>query len=953
MQPDTHNPSAAASHPSEAKTRKELIDPALVQAGWNLHDPQQVRFEIPVDDVDPAAWQVLRKKLAETRATWQITAADLPAGVCDYALYRPNGEIIAIVEAKKTSVDPRLAQAQAEFYVREIEQRQSFRPFVFLANGQEIYFWDVGQANTRLVAGFFSPADLDNLLFLRQHQQPLHTAPINTAIVDRSYQHEAIRRVGEAFAQGKRKALLVMATGTGKTRTVMALVDIFLRTNQARRVLFVADRDPLVEQALTDGFQQHLPHEPCARITSRNVGALAGRLLTMTLQSLSSLYPKLSPGFFDLIIFDEVHRSIFNQWNEVLHYFDARMIGLTATPAGFVDRNTFLAFDCDEGAPTFLYGFKEAVAEGYLVDYWLYEAKTKFQRKGIKGVDLSEEERHALIEQGLDPDEIDFSGTDLERTVSNRDTLRRQWEEIWDVAYKDQSGQQPGKTIVFALSQEHALRLAEVFAEMYPQFPGLVSVITYKSNYKRLPLNQFKREDRPRIAITVDLLETGVDVPETVNLVFMKPVQSYIKLWQMIGRGTRSQAACKRLDWLPEGTKQRFLIMDFWENDFEKAPETEATQSLPVLVTLFNTRLKLLEQHLNNQGLPECRHIIADLRAQIARIPIETFSVKKIYPQIEQAWDDGFWRWLTLSKLSFLRMKVGPLLRYVPGVDVDAATFTSKVERLKLQRITGKDTNATVQSIAEDVSRLPDFVFNDPQRGPITRLALAPEQMQAATPEQLDQVVDLLADQMKNRRDKPNPFLLLDLPDMIDMRGYILLHGGSEPVYVDEYRRRVDERVFELAAGHPTIAAIERGEPVSDAQLIALERTLRQELGGKGLELSEDNVRRAYGMKVGSLMEFLRQVWEITGIPDYQEIVDRQFEAYITGHAFNANQIKFLRTLKTVLARKRRLHLADLYDPPLTSFGADVADRWFTEAERADILTFAETLRVVGEERAD
>jgi type I restriction enzyme R subunit len=944
-------PSGAALN--EARTRKALIDPALERAGWDLQNPQQVRFEIPVDDVDAATWQALQQKLAETRATYQITTEELPAGVCDYALYRPNGDIIAIVEAKKTSIDPRLAQAQVEFYVTEIAKRQNFRPFAFLTNGHDIYFWDIGSANKRLVAGFFSPADLDNLLFIRQNQHPLNTTQINNAITDRSYQHEAVRRVGEAFTQGKRKALLVMATGTGKTRVVMSLVDMFLRTNQARRVLFVADRDALVEQALTEGFQQHLPHEPCERITSRNVGKLTGRLFAVTLQSLSRLYNKLSPGFFDLIIFDEVHRSIFNQWKDVLSYFDARMIGLTATPADFVDRNTFLAFECDDGTPTFLYSFKEAVDEGYLVDYWLYEAKTKFQRRGIKGVDLSEEERNALIEQGVDPDELDFSGTDLERKVSNRDTLRRQWEEIWQETHKDQSGQQPGKTIVFALSQEHALRLAEVFEEMYPQFPGLVSVITHTSNYKGQPLRQFKKQDRPRIAITVDLLETGVDVPEVVNLVFLKPVQSYIKLWQMIGRGTRSHAACKHLEWLPNGEKKGFLILDFWENDFAKAPDAEATQSLPVLVSLFNTRLKVLEQYLNNQQSPECQRVIADLRAQVARIPTEAFSVKKIYPQIEQAWSDGFWRLLTKQKLDFLRMKVGPLLRYAAGVDVDATTFTSKVERLKLQIVTNKNTAASAQSIAEDVSRLPDFVFNDPQREQATNLGISPEKLQAATPEQLTQMVDLLADQMKNRRDKPNPFLLLDLPDMIDQRGYILLHGGSEPVYVDEYRKRVDERVFELAANHPTIAAIESGEPVSDSDLIALERTLRQELGGKGLELSEDNIRRAYGMKVGSLMEFLRQFWEIAGIPDYRDIVDRQFEEYITRHAFNAQQIKFLRTVKTVLARKRRLHLADLYDPPLTSFGDDAADRWFTDDERADILTFAETLSVAGDERAD
>jgi len=391
---------------------------------------------------------------------------------------------------------------------------------------------------------------------------PLTAAPINTDITDRAYQQEAIRRVCEAFEEGKRKALLVMATGTGKTRVAMSLVDIFLRTNQARRILFVADRDALVKQAETEGFHGHIPDEPCARIFTHKIDK-TNRLYVVTLQTLSKCFEQFTPGFFDLIIFDEVHRSIFNKWNEVLHYFDARMIGLTATPADFIDRNTFLEFECYDGTPTFLYEYEDAIRDGYLVDYSLYAAQTRFQRRGIRGVDLTEEERNALIEQGLDPDDIDYSGTDLEKRVSNKDTLRKQWEEIMEVCYKDQSGQLPGKTIVFAMTQDHALRLAEVFEEMYPQYPGLVQVITYKSEYKGTLIDNFKKKSLPRIAISVDMLETGVNVPEAVNLVFMRPVQSRIKLEQMIGRGTRCHTTCNFRDWLPDGHKKEFLISDF------------------------------------------------------------------------------------------------------------------------------------------------------------------------------------------------------------------------------------------------------------------------------------------------------------------------------------------------------------------------------------------------------
>ncbi|MBM4465730.1 MAG: DEAD/DEAH box helicase [Chloroflexi bacterium] len=932
----------------ERKARKDLIDPALEKAGWGeVGESELIGVEIPVDGFDPEAWKVLEARLRRLHDAGVPYDIELPKGVSDYVIYRPNGEIIAVVEAKRTSVDPRLAEAQTHFYVTEIEKQQSFRPFAFMTNGYDTYFWDVGRANKRLVSGFFSPADLDNLLYSRQNQTPLSGAQINMTITDRVYQQEAIRRVCEVFEQGKRKALVVMATGTGKTRVAMSLVDIFLRTNQARHILFVADRDALVEQAKIEGFKAFVPDEPCARIHTYRIDK-TNRLYVVTLQTLSKCFEQFTPAFFDLIIFDEVHRSIFNKWNEVLHYFDARMIGLTATPADFIDRNTFLEFDCHDEVPTFLYEYEDAIRDGYLVDYSLYVAQTKFQRKGIRGVDLTEEERNALIEQGIDPDDIDYSGTQLEKDVSNRDTLRKQWEEIMEVCYKDASGQLPGKTIVFAMTQEHALRQADVFEEMYPQYPGLVQVITYKSEYKGTLIDNFKKKSLPRIAVSVDMLETGIDVPEAVNLVFMRPVQSRIKLEQMIGRGTRSHETCNHAEWLPNGHKDEFLIIDFWENDFSKRPQEQVAQSLPVLVTIFNIRLELMELYLGDQQLPEAQRLVADLRAQIALIPTDSFSVKRIYPEIERAWQDSFWRYLTLDSLAFLRFKVGPLLRYAPGVDVQAATFTSKVERLKLQILTGKDPSATAQSIAEDVSRLPDFVYEDPQREASVWLCLTP-QLRTATVAQLNEVIDTLADQMRNRRTKPSDFLELDLPDLIDIRGYILLYGGSQPVYVEEYRQRVEERILDLVAGHPTIEAIETGRPVTDWQLIELERTLRQELGSDGVELSEANIRKAYGLKVGSLLEFLRRLLEIEGLPDYQDIVRRQFAGYIAGRPFNADQIRFLRAVQNVFLQRRRLELADLYEPPLTSFGHDAAERWFTEDQVRDMLAFVDTLTVTGE----
>ncbi len=348
---------------NEHQTRYSLIDPLLSKAGWNLADRTSVGLEIPVDGYD----------------------ASPQNGITDYCLFRSNGDVLAVIEAKKTKRDARVGKEQVFRYVTEIEKKQSFRPFAIMTNGEEIFFWDSDQYPERQVAGFFSQEDLERLLFLKQNKLPLKEIKINDKIVNRSYQTEAIRRIGESIEQRKkRKALLVMATGTGKTRTIMALIDVFLRARQAQKVLFLADRDSLVDQALTDGFKVFLPNESRTRIRSYNIDKTV-RVYVSTLQTLEMCYEKFSPAEFDLIVTDECHRSIYNKYTDVLAYFDAIQIGLTATPAHFIDRDTFRFFETDGTAPTFLYTYDTAVKEGYLADYNVYSAQTKFQRKEARG----------------------------------------------------------------------------------------------------------------------------------------------------------------------------------------------------------------------------------------------------------------------------------------------------------------------------------------------------------------------------------------------------------------------------------------------------------------------------------------------------------------------------------------------------------------------------------------
>jgi type I restriction enzyme R subunit len=695
---------------NERHTRNNMIDPLLKKVGWNLADRRSIGIEIPVDGYDAAPVN----------------------GITDYCLYRDNGEVLAVIEAKKTSRDARVGKEQLYQYITKIEAKQNFRPFGFLANGDDIWFWDSIDYPDRPIAAFFSKEDLERLLFLKQNRQPLSSVKIKENIVNRSYQVEAIRRIGEHIElRKKRKALLVMATGTGKTRTTMALIDVILRTKNAQKILFLADRDSLVDQAMTKGFKAFIPDESRERIRTylldddKEATKIRGaRVLVSTLQTLELCYEKFSPAAFDLVITDECHRSIYNKFSDILAYFDAIQIGLTATPAHFIDRNTFKFFETDGAAPTFLYKYDDAVKEGYLADYNVYAAQTKFQRQGIKGLELSEEEQQELRQRGIDPENIDYEGTDLEKKVTNKDTLRRQWAEFMEMCYKDAGGQLPAKTIVFAITHKHALRLEEAFNEMYPEHRGLLArTITSKTERAKDLLRQFELENLPRIAISVDMLDTGIDVPEVMNLAFMKPVNSQIKFWQMIGRGTRSDESCKFKQWLPNYKKENFLIIDYWQNfeHFNMMPKDadESAQQIPVLVGIFNTRLAKLEILIGQQNSEDFLRTMAGIRRDIGRLPLDSFTVKQHLKDIRETFDDDWWKLITVNKIELLRLKVAPLLRFAVAGNLAEAFFTSKMEHIGLRLLQQKDIANASTNIREEVDLLPR---NLPQVQPLAGL---------------------------------------------------------------------------------------------------------------------------------------------------------------------------------------------------------------------------------------
>lgn len=926
---------ATAGSFNEDQTRYNLIDPQLEKAGWNISDRRSVGFEIPVDGYDSSPVN----------------------GITDYCLFRDNGEVLAVIEAKRTSRDARVGKEQLHQYITKIEKKQSFRPFGFLTNGDDTWFWDSLDYPDRPVAGFFTKEDLERLLFLKQNRQPLSSVKIKESIVNRSYQVEAIRRIGEHLEiRKKRKALMVMATGTGKTRTTMALIDVFLKAKQAQKILFLADRDSLVDQAMTKGFKDHIPNESRERIRTyllddpkEKTKIRGARVLVSTLQTLELCFEKFSPAAFDLIITDECHRSIYNKFSDILAYFDAVQIGLTATPAHFIDRNTFKFFETDGAAPTFLYKYDDAVKEGYLADYNVYAAQTRFQRQGIKGIDLSEEDQRALKERGIDPENIDYEGTDLEKKVTNKDTLRRQWSELMEMCYKDAGGQLPAKTIVFAITQKHALRLEETFNEMYPELKGLLArVITSQTERAKDLLKYFETESLPRIAISVDMLDTGIDVPEVMNLAIMKPIGSQIKFWQMIGRGTRSDEACKYKQWLPGYKKDNFLIIDYWQNfeHFNMMPkdDQEGPQQIPILVSIFNTRLTKLEILLGDQSGEDAKRIVEDLRADIAKLPLDSFTVKQHLKDIRETFDDEWWQYVTVTKIELLRLKVAPLLRFASAGSLAEAFFVSKMERIGLNHLQQKYIITASTNIKEEVDLLPR---NLPQVAPYAGLIngmLGNNWWEDISLKKLDEARKALAPLMKYKRERPPLVIELGLDDVIESRKWVIVNKGGQKLMVEEYKQKVEAKIKELTDSHPTIKKLISKEAVTLDDLIDLERTLETELLSDDITLTEDNMLKAFGVRVGALTDFLKYVLKLEHLPDFKDVVRKAFDAFILEHRYDADQTRFLRTVQTVFVQKRRLEVADLYEAPFTNFGLNAVEKLFSDDEVGEILELTKRL---------
>ena len=521
---------------NEADTRRYFIDLLLKEAGWLLNRPEDREYEV----------------------------SGMPnqtgKGYVDYVLWGKDGKPLAIVEAKRTRKDPHVGQQQAKLYADCLEQQFGQRPLIYYTNGYETRFWDDERYPPRLVSGYFKRDELELAIQRRLSLRPLSTAPVNKTIAGRHYQIGAIQHVCNTFASNKRHALLVMATGTGKTRTAIALTELLQKANWVKRVLFLADRNALLAQA-GNAYKNLLPTVTPTDLTKEKEHTTS-RLLLSTYPTMMNLIDdakagikRFGPGYFDLIIIDEAHRSVYHKYRAIFEYFDSLLLGLTATPRDEIDRNTYRLFGLKEGMPTFAYELDEAIQDGFLVPPRAVSVPLKFQREGIRYDDLSEDEQLEYEvtfyddETGDVPDHIDASA--LNKWLFNTDTVDRVLMHLMENGIKVDGGDTLGKTIIFAKNHKHAVFIQERFDVNYPHLKGqFARVIDSHDTYAQSLLEDFTQaSSMPQIAISVDMLDTGIDIPEIVNLVYFKLVRSRTKFHQMLGRGTRLRRICSDRAW--------------------------------------------------------------------------------------------------------------------------------------------------------------------------------------------------------------------------------------------------------------------------------------------------------------------------------------------------------------------------------------------------------------------
>jgi len=918
---------------SEAEIHAQLIDQKLAKAGWSL-ERGNIKIEQPQPTAGKVSLQNNQPYAAESVYAWERVV---------YLLLDEVGEPLAVVEAKKSDKEPLEGQWQALGYAKHVAQLHQKQPFIFFTNGDVHYFWDhVGGSEPRPVSGFFRQEDLQRLRDLQLYRKDLRKTRLNLQIAGkkRPYQKEAIDSVIDAITQhGKRKFLLVMATGTGKTRTVIGLIDIFLRASLIQHVLFLADRRELVTQAIGE-LKQFLPGEACAKIEGKEID-IKSNIHVATYPSIMQVYKRLSPGYYDLIIADESHRSIYNRYKEPFDYFDAMQLGLTATPTDYIEHNTYRLFGCDDGQPTYHYSYKRAVEEKFLVDFQkILDTQTTFQIEGIKAEQLSPEMQKYLEEQGIDLDDIDFEGSDLEQRVSNTGTHDAIVNEFLEKCRKERSGTLPAKSIIFAASHLHATQLSESFRRVRSDKPYLAAVIDSHIVHADKLLDDFKKQEFPRVAISVDMLDTGIDVPAVQNLVFAKPVFSKVKFWQMIGRGTRLWE-----DPLTKEKKISFLILDHWKNfeyHDEHAKGELPTLTSPLPVTLFLLRLEKL-QLLRAQGhIRAAGEAVSRLQGMLAALPHEHIYVSPHRPFLDVLAREENWEHLE-QDMPTVTEKIGPLFRYYGEVNYLEATFAIHTEQLAVAYLKGAIEQ--IQRLREHIERslrlLPTGLPEVQAQSEKMRGIFSNEFWQFLTYEHIMDLQNVFTPLMRHRQTESEPILKLTLPDNIASRRWIIYGPSGEGAFVDNYRQQVETRVNSLAEKIPALYLIKHALAEEEPSLEEMQ-AIAETLNRPDLYITEEVLRRVYEKSDAGLLDFLYHILGRRRFMSREDQVRENFQRFIDAFPDAvASRKDFLRTVRTWVLNHKTLTEEDLEKPPFSRVGK--VQKLFERGEIQQILAFART----------
>jgi len=780
---------------------------------------------------------------------------------------------------------------------------------------------------------------------------------INTSIAGRDYQIRAIRAVMEGIEKKQRNFLLVMATGTGKTRTCIALVDALMRAKYAVRVLFLVDRIALRDQGL-DAFKEHLPDEPRWPKAGEKSFAKDRRIYISTyptmLNNIRDEKVSLSPHFFDLVVIDESHRSIYNTYGEVLDYFKAITLGLTATPTDVIDHNTFNLFNCDDGLPTFAYTYEEAVNNDppYLCNFQVMKIYTKFQDEGISKRTISLDDQKKMILEGKEVAEINFEGSDIEKKVINKGTNALIVKEFMEESIKDSNGVLPGKTIFFCSSMSHARRMEQILDSLYSEYAGELAKVLVSDDTRVYGkgglLYQFTHNDMPRIALSVDMLDTGIDVREIVNLVFAKPVYSYTKFWQMIGRGTRLLEPRKIKPWCTE--KNSFLIMDCWDNFeyFKLNPKgKEPSPQIPLPVRFVGIRLDKIEKAMDSGMQDIAEKEIRLLRVQISELPGNSIVIQEAASILHVVSDDNYWTKMNHDKIEYVRNNIKPLFKTMSQSDFKAMRFQKDVLEtslafLSIDKQQEKERFETLKyNLIEVLGELPLSVNIVAKEEELIIRAQASHFWSKVNDENFDELAVKLAPLMKFRKgvDQGSGPAILDLADTLTTKKMVEFGPENEAVSISQYKGMVEALILELTMSHPILKKIKDGQIITEAEISDLSKYLFEEHP----HITEDLLRNVYKNRKAKFLQFIRHILGLEVLESFPETVSHAFAQFIQTHSdMTSRQLDFLNLIKDFIIEREGISRKNLIESPFTRIHPDGIRGLFSPSEIDEILALTE-----------